>query len=241
MRTVAYYFMLVLLVAGYNSCGKDDVSNKYEYRNLGSSARDLLSDSNYTSLDIEISFSPGFEPNDSVLNLFRAFLQTYLKKPGGINFYPKLISGAVPEILNISNMVALEKSQRTRFTRGQTLAVHFMIPASGSGGADVLGTSYWNTSTCIFGKTVEEYSGNPWQVNRTMLLVHLFQHEMGHLLGLVDQGSPMVKPHKDGANGSHCDNKSCLMNYLIETAIQGNGIPRMDANCLSDLKNNGGK
>lgn len=241
MRTVVYFFMFVLLFAGFNSCRKDDVSKSYEYKNLGTSARDLLSDSNYTSLDIEISFSPGFEPNDSVLNLFRAFLQTYLKKPGGINFFPKLISGAVPEKLSVANMVALEKSQRTRFSHGQTLAVHFMIPASGSDGADVLGTSYWNTSTCIFGKTVEKYSGNTGQVSRTLLLIHLFQHEMGHLLGLVDQGSPMVKPHKDAARGSHCDNKLCLMNYLIETTIQGTGIPRMDTNCISDLKNNGGK
>ena len=241
MRNIAHLFIFFLVFAGFHSCKKDDVSHSYEYKNLGTSARDLLSDSAYTSLEIEISFSSGFEPSDSVLNLFRAFLQTYLNKPGGISFYPKLIPGAIPEKLSVANMVALEKRIRTRFSRGRTLAVHFMIPASEAEGADVLGTSYWNTSTCLFGKTVERFSGQPGRVSRSLLLIHLLQHEMGHLLGLVDQGTPMVKPHKDAANGSHCNNKLCLMNYLIETTIQGTGIPRVDANCLSDLKNNGGK
>lgn len=241
MRIVARFFMFVLVVTGFISCKKDDVSHSYEFRNLGSSAKDLLSDSKYTSLEIEISFSSGFEPNDSVLNLFGAFLQTYLKKPGGISFYPKLIPGTVPDKLSVANMVALEKRIRTRYSSAQTLAVHFMIPDSEAEGADVLGTSYWNTSTCLFGKTVEKFSGQPGRVSRSLLLIHLLQHEMGHLLGLVNQGSPMVQPHKDAANGSHCNNKFCLMNYLIETTFSSAGIPVLDANCVSDLKNNGGK
>jgi hypothetical protein len=32
-----------------------------------------------------------------------------------------------------------------------------------------------------------------------------------------------------------------MVKHLIETTIQGTGIPRMDANCNSDLKNIRGK
>ncbi|HEY0356753.1 MAG TPA: hypothetical protein VGC29_11140, partial [Flavisolibacter sp.] len=71
-------------------------------------------------------------------------------------------------------------------------------------------------------------------------------HEVGHLLGLVDIGSPMQTPHKDADHGSHCNNNSCLMYYASETTdilgllLTGN-IPGLDANCIADLRANGGK
>ncbi|MBA2563113.1 MAG: hypothetical protein H0V14_09415, partial [Chitinophagaceae bacterium] len=82
------------------------------------------------------------------------------------------------------------------------------------------------------------------QVTRTQLLTTLLKHEFGHLMGLVDQGSPMQTPHRDFTNGAHCINPECLMYYNIETADAGilnNPIPSPDANCMADLKANGGK
>src|SRR5207247_219007 len=99
--------------------------------------------------------------------------------------------------------------------------------------------SYWNTSTCVFGKTMYNNSGGSGQVTRTQLLTTLLEHEFGHLLGLVDQGTPMIAAHKDISNGAHCDNTHCLMYYAIETADAGtmnNNIPSLDANCMADLK-----
>ncbi|MGI8601296.1 MAG: hypothetical protein ACR2KB_18720 [Chitinophagaceae bacterium] len=70
----------------------------------------------------------------------------------------------------------------------------------------------------------------------------LFQQEFGHLLGLVDQGTPMQQPHKDHENGSHCDNPSCLMYYAVEyPSGPANISPVLDAHCIADLKANGGK
>jgi hypothetical protein len=54
----------------------------------------------------------------------------------------------------------------------------------------------------------------------------------------------MVTNHK--ANGNHCSNQDCLMYYAAETTdilgflVTGN-IPTLDANCISDIKANGGK
>ena len=69
---------------------------------------------------------------------------------------------------------------------------------------------------------------------------------MGHILGLVDIGSPMQTNHKDAAHGNHCNNTNCLMYYASETTdvlgflITGN-VPVLDANCRADLTANGGK
>lgn len=41
-------------------------------------------------------------------------------------------------------------------------------------------------------------------------------HEMGHAIGLVNNGLPMVSPHQDHAHGAHCDNPNCVMYYSNE-------------------------
>jgi hypothetical protein len=68
------------------------------------------------------------------------------------------------------------------------------------------------------------------------------KHEFGHLLGLVDVGSPTVNPHEDTNHPNHCDSRDCLMYYATETAATSNNIAlTLDDNCKADLKANGGK
>jgi hypothetical protein len=71
------------------------------------------------------------------------------------------------------------------------------------------------------------------------------EHEYGHLLGLVNLGSPMQVDHKDPAS-NHCNNSSCLMYYETQVGQMGGilvsgPVPSLDANCRNDLKANGGK
>jgi hypothetical protein len=39
-------------------------------------------------------------------------------------------------------------------------------------------------------------------------------HELGHAIGLVDNGVPMLSDHKDEVNGAHCTNPDCVMYWL---------------------------
>jgi hypothetical protein len=56
----------------------------------------------------------------------------------------------------------------------------------------------------------------------------------------------MQTSHKDAAHGSHCNNSNCLMYYASDTRdipgflLTGN-IPSFDANCIDDMRANGGK
>jgi len=41
-------------------------------------------------------------------------------------------------------------------------------------------------------------------------------HEIGHTLGLVNHGLPMVTPHHDAAHKAHCTNSDCVMYWANE-------------------------
>ena len=60
-------------------------------------------------------------------------------------------------------------------------------------------------------------------------------HELGHALGLVNNGIPMTTPHQDTAHGNHTTNTDCvmywmnegksdLMNFIIKYMTTGNNV-----------------
>ena len=238
MRKTFAFFLTALLI--FSSCQKESIVGEKDYKTLGTSARDFLTASPYNALSIEISYMPGYEPSSTVVSHLKNFLNTYLHKPGGISVSTKQISATGKAVYSIKEVAELERKVRSIFTHGTTLAAHVMVIDADYDQAQVLGTSYWNTSICLFGKTFYKYSGGTGQVSRENLYAALLEHEFGHLLGLVDQGSPMQTQHKE--NGAHCINASCLMHYQLETGGSSSGnIATFDADCLADLRANGGK
>lgn len=72
-------------------------------------------------------------------------------------------------------------------------------------------------------------------------------HEIGHALGLVNNGLDMQEPHQDSAHGAHCNNPDCVMYYSNEGAssmmkFAANAAAKLsivmfDNQCLSDSRN----
>lgn len=239
-RKFLYSFIFIALA--FTACKKELPITGQDYKTLGTSAHDLLSSGTYTSLLIQISYMPGFKPDSVSLNSLYLFLNTYLNKPGGIRISEQSIASAGNTILNINDITGIEKRNRTLFTTGNVIAVHVLITDGYYSDNTVFATSYWNTSICIFGQSIIDNSGRIGQISRANLLVTLMKHEFGHLMGLVNQGSPMQTDHRDAAHGAHCNNPGCLMYYNVETVNWGsNVVEQLDANCIADLKANGGK
>ena len=238
------YLYSLFLIITFSACQKDFELASSDLQRLGTSARDLLSAEKYTGLKVEIGYMPGYQPDDQSIQLLQTFLNTYLNKPAGIQVKQTPIKGSSINRLSIADLVLLEKQNRSVFTQGNIITVYIILANAPFEEEGVLATSYWNTSFALFGSTLYQSSGASGQVSRPKLLTTLLQHEFGHLLGLVGQGSPMQVNHRDEENGAHCDNQSCLMFYGIETAeiLSGNSpIPTLDAHCIADLKANGGK
>jgi hypothetical protein len=244
------FITLFLLALSFWGCQKTkDVvdsldPNSLHNRSVGSSANELLAADKFKSLKVEIQYMTGFEPDAGAIQHLQSFLQTHLNKPNGVSIVTKEIAASSNTTLNATEVHTIEKANRSAFTNGSELAVYILYTNGNYNDNNVLGVAYRNTSAALFGKKIRDNSGGLGQISRTKLEATVLEHEMAHLLGLVDIGTPAQSAHK--ANGNHCNNQNCLMYYASETTdvlgflLTGN-IPALDAACINDLRANGGK
>lgn len=251
MKTILGLIVAATFLAGCSKSKSSYVNNPdapdvLHNRPVGASANEILSASKYTALKIEVQYMPGYQPDPAALNHLQATLSGLLNKPGGITIVTKEIPASGKATLTLTEVIEIERKNRTAFTTGNELALYILYTDGNYSQNNVLGVAYKNTSTALFGKILHDNSGGLGQASRTKLVATVAEHEMGHLLGLVDLGSPMQSAHKDAAHGSHCSNTSCLMYYASETSdifgflITGN-IPAFDISCKADMTANGGK
>jgi hypothetical protein len=231
------------------SCRREPINDPYtlpdSYSNqsLGQSANDLLSASTYTAVTVQVQYMPGYQLDPAAIANVTNYLNARCNKPGGVTFIQSQIP-ASGDTLDPSKVAALEKINRTAYTAGNTLALYIMVTDGYDTAVNTLGFAYRNTSLCLLGKNIFDNSGGFGQITRVALETSVLEHELGHILGLVNKGSPMQSAHQDVAHGNHCTNPNCLMYYAIELN-KGLGsfskIPALDSNCIADLRANGGK
>jgi hypothetical protein len=238
---------LLMLVALF-SCRKDTVpatNTNADKQAVGQSANQLLSANTYTILNLEIQYAPGMKPQDqSVANLVN-FLNTYLNKPAGINVTQKQVGSAGAATVTTQDIANFEEKNRSIYTTGNTISIWVYFADADFSTTGVAAVAFWNTSICVFEKTIQANTGGVNQASRVKVESGALMHEMGHLLGLVNTGTPMVKPHEDTGHKGHCINTACLMYYGIQTSglmnSLNNSVPGLDVDCVGDLRGNGGK
>ncbi len=222
----------------------ETLPDSYSNQAIGKSASDLLSATKYTALQIQIQYMGAYQLDTATISNLSAYLNSICNKPGGITITQTPIA-ATSDTLNLSKVAMLEKQYRTAYTSGTTLAVYIMVTDGFDTSASILGFAYRNTSICLFGKDIFANSGTSGGLSRVSLESNVLEHEFGHLLGLVNLGTPMITAHQDTPHGNHCTNTHCLMYWAIQTrtGLPGisNYIPKLDSNCLADLTANGGK
>lgn len=213
----------------------------------GASANDFLAGTEFTGLVVQVQYVAGFRPTDAALQDLQTFLNARLKKPGRIEIRldaPLQIQSKPSH--SADEVRALEDQHRTVYTEGSTIAAYLLfLDGEFAGGANVLGIAYNNTSMAVFIEQIAQHTGGPLEPSAETVEATVANHEFGHLLGLVNNGSPMQTEHQDEPNGNHCDNENCLMHYSVRLSdflsnLLG-GMPQLDQNCLNDLGANGGK
>lgn len=232
----------------FGSCKKQDTLPPSGIDN-SVTPNDFLSGGNYSKLVIEVQSMTGAEPTQATLDNLKAFLEQRLNKPGGVEIVQTHIAPQKP-IYNLRDITDIESLHRHQHTSGTTLTAYILFVngnySENTSNSSVLGVAYWPSSMVIFDQTIHSYSGGLGQPSVTTLESTVSEHEFGHILGLVNNGSTMQTNHQDAPHGKHCNNQNCLMYWETENTnlmanLLGDNIPTLDNNCLSDLQANGGK
>ena len=237
------------------SCNKDDDTDEIlndpkaeNLKALGTSAEDLLSDDIYDKLIVEFAYTAGFRPLQETIDSFRQFLEQRLNKPGSIVFIETEISTPLVENQSIADIREIEANQRTAYTDGDTIAVFvYFTHANSENDTEIsktLGTAYYNTSLVVFEQTLLDLAVSP-QFDLFILEATTFQHEFGHLLGLVNiREDDIHENHEDTVHSNHCIVEECLMYFESNNSQSLKNkvsVPALDPLCIEDLQAKGGK
>jgi hypothetical protein len=242
--------LLSCIALVFYSCKKqstdpETLPNAYSNQALGASAGDMLAGARYTTLVVQVQYMPGYALDTATVTNLTAYLNMLCNKPGGVTITQSQIAAPASDTVTVSQAAVIEAQNRTAYTGGSAIAVYVLVTNGFDTSASVLGFAYRNTSICLFGQDIFTHSGGVGEVSRVGLESGVLEHEFGHIMGLVDLGTPMVVFHQDTAHGNHCNNPNCLMYYAMDTHVafsaMSNYIPVLDSNCRNDLHANGGK
>jgi hypothetical protein len=261
-----YTIILLIIVLGFTNCSKDSTSEPVpvpvdktaNLKGTGDSAHDILSNDNFTKLQLEIVYAPGFRPSQQAMDDFVDFLKERTFKQDIEVMYRELPSSN-EESFTLQEIAEFEEKNRTAYNNGQTLAIYIYFADAPSAddeeeeGLVTLGAVYRNTSMIVYEKTVRALAAQSNQISNADVESATLHHEFGHLFGLVNLGTASVNDHEDGEADNHCNVPGCLMGAELQF---GDGIfgmlqsraskglvvaPGMDPECIMDLQANGGR
>ena len=206
-------------------------------QSTGDSANDILSNSSFSKLKVEIAYVEGFGPTQEAIDGFISYLKERTFKEEIEVEYASL-SSPDEESLTLEEIIELENQNRTVYNDGNTLGIYIYFsdaPAEGDDldeGLVTLGAVYRNTSMIIHEATVRRLADQSFFITDADVELTTLNHEFGHLFGLVNLGSDMVNDHEDvkldengepeiDRNGNpvgnnHCSVEGCLMRAELQ-------------------------
>ena len=206
-------------------------------------------------LVMEVDAVPGAEPRSGVESTVVDRMRDLLDKPDGIEIVRGgvIASRGADHAWTFEELQALAADSFDDDSPAGTITMHTMWldghyhddSASGA----TLGLAWANTYIVMFRDTIESSCGGIGPIGEDLLcstaqsLVWL--HEVGHVIGLVNNPMPMVSPHEDAEHDAHDHDEGCLMYWsfdqragiaAIQDSLLGGGTRiDFDAACLADI------
>jgi hypothetical protein len=212
----------------------------------------------YAAMVVEIDAVPGMEPFTQNVNRLPAVLDELVDKPAGIavELDGQLDSLGADYAWTFGELTALAEASFDRELPSGSIGIHILFvdghSAEDTGEGVILGLAWGHTHVAMFKQTIEKYCAStaiPPLLREDLCRgaeLSIWIHELGHVLGLVDNGLPMVEPHRDAEHGAHDQSDDCVMYWayqgeaLFDTLAErlisgGNDVLPFDQACLADL------
>lgn len=184
----------------------------------------------FPRLVVEVDSVPGMEPDEQNQADLAAVLASIIDKPAGIEVVGDgaLDSRGADHAWSFAELMELADSSFDRPLADDAIAVHAMFidghSADDSSAGVILGLAWSHTHIAIFEQTIRDMcdasSLPPLLAERQCRGAELaiWTHESGHLLGLVDNGLPMARDHRDPDpdHGAHDASDQCVMYWAYE-------------------------
>lgn len=242
-KRLLLFVMCTVLLA----CSKDEpkiVDKTANLQTTGDSANDILSNTNFDKMLIEIAYVSGLKPQETSISQFTDFLRQHTFKQNIEVRYLELDSPD-EEDLELQEIDDLEKENRTAYNDGKTLAIYIYFADAPSEGDNLdeglvsVGAVYRNTSMIIYAKTIRQLAAQSAAISIADVESATLNHEFGHLFGLVNLGTEMVNPHESESENeegelvgnSHCNIPGCLMRAELQLG-SATGKSKVAANGL---------
>lgn len=240
--------------AGDATSGGDDAAPPLD--EVPSRVRDTIRADDYTRLVLEVDVVEDKAPRDGVEDELEELFADILNKPDGIEAVRDDVldpRGSDHE-WSFEELRELADETFDLDVDEDTTALHALWVDGRSERDDddsrILGLQF-GRHTVLFKDTIEdvcESSSTP--VNREQACRRteraIWIHEIGHAIGLVDNGLPMVEDHKDEGRGAHSENDECIMYWaytgealgdrVVDAILGGEPELGFDEYCLHDIE-----
>lgn len=212
----------------------------------------------YAAMVVEVDAVPGMEPFSQNVNRLPGVLDELVDKPAGIavELDGQLDSRGADHAWTFGELTELAQASFDRELPPNSIGVHILF-VDGHSAEDtdqgvILGLAWGHTHVAMFTQTIGKYCAStaiPPLLGDDLCRgaeLSIWIHELGHVLGLVDNGLPMVEPHRDADHGQHDQSDDCVMYWayqgeeLFDTLAErliagGSDVLPFDQACLADL------
>lgn len=219
----------------------------------------------FTDLVVEVDHAPGHAPSEAALTHLLLTLRNVTAKTTVTLDVAPTLNDTPGKVWSAAELVALEKASRRHEHRAPHALLHVLYPSGVYNNSDAAGVTISGTAlgpATIFLDTLRSVKldtpvgvlplQQPDQAVETLERTTLL-HEVGHAMGLVDNGLAMTRDHEDKtqdpAKGGHSSNPHSVMYWSIDSKsalrqslLQDGSVPdQFDGDDRADIKNGGGR
>ncbi len=213
----------------------------------------------YPRLVIEVDYVEGRQPRQAVADEIEATFATLLDKPLGIDVvvHQPIASRGADHAWTVLERIDLAEATNDLPVGGDTIKIHALFLDGHAEEDDsmdgvILGAAWAFENIVMFRDTLD--AGCEGVVVGPVLEqlcadaeFLVWQHEIGHVVGLVDGGLPMVDDHLDSdpTAGRHDVSHDCVMfreyegtdaiDAAFDRIVSGGPAIEFDAACLADI------